>query len=202
MPTNPIRVARAPDGTLTYALALAPPELPPVTPRALQNAWDTARDAIRQADARRHPAVIDPIWPDASASRFGPPRLLLFQPPTAAEPTRLAIADRDASAWADAIDSAHGLDSLHGMTLCLRLLALVDAMARLKWLVPMFSFSGGGITLHPALLAAAATMSLDAGARFDEGGLKRVLSRPLPAASPDCQPKGLPAGRPGGRPTA
>ena len=195
MPSNPIRVARAPDGALTYTLALAPSALPPVTPRALQHAWDTARDAVRQADRRRHPALPDPIWPDASASRFGPPRLLLFQPADA-EPTRLAIADRDASAWADAIDSAHGLDSLQGMALCLRLLALVDAMARLKWLVPMFSFSGGGIMLHPALLAAAATMSLDAAARFDEGGLKRILSRPLPATPNQCHPQVLPSGWP------
>jgi hypothetical protein len=195
MPTTTIRVARAPDGALTYALPLAPPELPPVTPRALQNAWDTARDSVRQAERRRHHAVLDPIWPDASASRFGPPRLLLFQP-AGAEPTRLAIADRDASAWADAIDSAHGLDSLQGMTLCLRLLALVDAMSRLKWLVPMFSFSGGGIQLHPALLAAAATMSLDAGARFDEGGLQRILSRPLPSTPNQPEPNRLPGGRP------
>ena len=201
MPSNPIRVARAPDGALTYDLALAPPQLPPVTPRALLAAWDTARDAIRQAERRRHQAVIDPIWPDASFSRSGPPRILQFQPPSA-EPTRLAIADRDAAAWADAIDSAHGLDSLQGMTLCLRLLALVDALSRLKWLAPMFSFSAGGIRLHPALVAAAATMSLDAAARFDEGGLKRILSRPLPATPNQCLPEGPPTGRPGGRPTA
>jgi hypothetical protein len=197
MPITPIRVARAADGALTYALALAPPELPPVTPRALLDAWDTARDAIRHAERRRHPALVDPIWPDASFSRWGPPRTLLFQPGNA-EPTRLAIADRDASAWADAIDSAHGLDSLHGMTLCLRLLALVDALSRLKWLAPMFSFSSTGIQLHPALLAAAATMSLDAAARFDEGGLKRILSRPLPS-TPN---QSLPHGPSGGRPTA
>ncbi len=195
MPTNPIRVARAPDGALTYALALAPAALPPVTPRALLDAWDTARDAIRQAERRRHPALVDPIWPDASQSRWGPPRLLVFQPADA-EPTQLAIADRDASAWADAIDSAHGLDSLQGMSLCLRLLALVDALSRMAWLAPMFSFSHGGIRLEPVLVAAAATMSLDAGARFDEGGLRRILSRPLPAAPHPRLPEGSPDGRP------
>ncbi len=201
MPSNPIRVARAPDGALTYALALAPSALPPVTPRALLDAWDTARDAVRQAERRRHPALVDPIWPDASQSRFGPPRLLVFQP-SGTEPTQLAIADRDASAWADAIDSAHGLDSLQGMTLCLRLLALVDALSRMTWLTPMFSFSAGGIHLEPALVTAAATMSLDGGARFDEGGLRRILSRPLPSAPNQCQPQVLPNGKPGGRPIA
>jgi hypothetical protein len=43
--------------------------------------------------------------------------------------------------------------------------------------------------LHPALLRAAATMPLDGAARFDEGGLRRLLSRPLPQG-------GAPAPRP------
>lgn len=184
---NTIRVARAPDGALTYALPLAPQAVPPVTPRALLNAWETAREAVRMAERRHHPAVLDPIWPDAGNLRWGPPRTLVFQP-AGGEPTQLAIADRDASAWADAIDSAHGLESLQGMSLCLRLLALVDALSRMKWLAPLFTISASGISFNPSLLAAAATMALDAGARFDEGGLRRVLSRPLPSAPNQYQP--------------
>ncbi len=195
MSSTTIRMARAPDGTLTYAVPLAPQALPPVTPRALLAAWDTARDSVRLAERQRHAALVDPIWPDVSFSRWGPPRILHFQPEDG-EPTRLAITDRDAGAWADAIDSAHGLESLVGMTLCLRLLALVDALSHMKWLAPLFSISARGITFNPSLLAAAATMSLDAGARFDEGGLRRILSRPLPSTPNPDQPKGLPGGRP------
>lgn len=172
----PIRKARAPDGALTYALALAPTALPPVTPRALLAAWDTARDAIRSAERRR--GTQDPIWPDVLFPRWAPPRLLHFRP-EGGEPTDLAIQDRDAGAWADAIDSAYGLESLHGMALCLRLLALVEALTRLPWLKPLFRVTPGGVELDPSLLHAAATMPLDGAARFDDDGLRRILSRPL-----------------------
>jgi hypothetical protein len=189
---RPIRVAKAPDGSLAYAVPMAPQSLPPVTPRALLDAWDTARDALRAAERQHHHPAFDPLWPDAGLSRWAPPRTLVFRPSGGGEPTELAIADRDAGAWADAIDSAYGLESLHGMTLCLRLLALVEALARLPWLAPMFTVSPSGIRLDPELLAAAATMPLDGAARFDEGGLKRILSRPL-SSTPN---RSLPGGRP------
>jgi hypothetical protein len=40
-----------------------------------------------------------------------------------------------------------------------------------------------GIELHPELLRAAAAMPLDAAARFDETGLRRLLSRPIPSGA-------------------
>jgi hypothetical protein len=93
----------------------------------------------------------------------------------------IAIADRDAAAWAEAIDSAVGLETVSGLSLCLRLLALVEILGRAPWLAALFAVTRQGIDLHPSLLAAAAAMPLDAGARFDETGLRRLLSRPLPA---------------------
>jgi hypothetical protein len=81
------------------------------------------------------------------------------------------------------------------MALCLRLLALVEALARLPWLAPLFSVSARGIRLDPALLAAAATMPLDGAARFDESGLKLILSRPLPSTPNRSLPQGKPTGR-------
>ncbi len=194
-----IRVARAPDGALRYTLSLAPAALPPVTPKALQAAWDTARDSIRAAERRRLPGPYhngpDPIWPDVNQPRWGTPRLLQFLP-VEGEPTEIAIADRDASAWAEAIDSAFGLDSLLGMTLCLRMLALVEALTRLPWLAPLVSLGSGSLRLHPSLLEAAAALPLDAGARFDDDGLKRHLARPLPSAPNRSRQPGRIAGRP------
>jgi hypothetical protein len=157
---EPIRVARAPDGALTYAVPLPPEHLPAVLPRQLLAAWDLARAA---ADRRS----------------WGPPRVLLFPRPDGA-PTQLAIADRDAGAWAEAIDEAVGLDTIGGLSLCLRLLALVDVLGRVRWLAELFQVTPAGIELHPRLLQAAAVMPLDAAARFDESGLHRLLSRPLP----------------------
>jgi len=160
----PIHVARTPDGALTYLVPLPPESLPAVPPEELLAAWALAR----QAAARR---------------RWGPPRLLHFTRPEGdplGDSTRIAIADRDAGAWAEAIDSAIGLGTVSGLALCLRLLALVEVLSRASWLEPLFDVTPAGIDLHPALLSAAATMPLDAGARFDEAGLRRLLSRPLP----------------------
>jgi hypothetical protein len=155
-----IRVARAPDGALAYAVPVPVERLPAVPPGDLLAAWSLAR----QGAARR---------------RWGPPRLLVFPRPEG-EATEIAIADRDAGAWAEAIDAAVGLETLRGLALCLRLLALVEVLTRAAWLGPLYDVTPEGIDLHPALLSAAASMPLDAGARFDEAGLRRLLSRPLP----------------------
>lgn len=167
--TPPIHVARSPDGALTYAIPLPPERLPPVAPGELLAAWDLARAAA----ARR---------------QWGSPRVLVFPRPDG-PPTELAIADRDAAAWAEAIDAAVGLDSLAGLSLCLRLLALVEVLGRAPSLAGHFAVSPAGIDLHPALLAAAAAMPLDGAARFDETGLHRLLSRPLPAAGQPHRPR-------------
>jgi hypothetical protein len=164
MPDTAIRVAEDADGALAYAIPCPPEHLPAVRPEALLAAWDAARAG-------------------AAAGRWGPPRTLLFRRAHAA-PTVLAIADRDARCWAEAVDRGAGLDTLAGLALCLRLLALVEVMARAEWLIGMFDVSPQGVELHPALLRAAAAMPLDAGARFDAEDLRRLLSRGLPARAP------------------
>jgi hypothetical protein len=155
-----IPVARAPDGALTYAIPIPPERLPPVPPGQLLAAWDLARSAA----ARR---------------QWATPRTLVFPRPDG-QPTELAIVDRDAAAWAEAIDSAVGLDTIDGLSLCLRLLALVEVLGRARSLAALFAVTPSGIDLHPSLLSAAAAMPLDGAARFDETGLHRLLSRPLP----------------------
>ena len=160
MPT-PIRVARAPDGVLAYAIPLPPESLPAVAPRDLEGAWDRARAA-------------------ASAERWGAPRRLLFRRADGSA-QELLLADADAACWAEAVDAAHDLGTLGGLALCLRLLALVDVMTRAPWLRGMYSLGAEGIEFHPALLRAAAAMPLDGAARFDETGLRRLLSRPIPS---------------------
>lgn len=160
----PIRVARAPDGALAYAVPVPIERLPAVPPGELLAAWSLARQG-------------------AALRRWGPPRVLLFPRPEGGGDggaMEIAIADRDAGAWAEAIDAAVGLETLPGLALCLRLLALVEVLTRAAWLSPLYDVTPEGIDLHPALLAAAASMPLDAGARFDEAGLRRLLSRPLP----------------------
>lgn len=156
-----IRVARAPDGVLAYAIPMPPEGLPPVAPRDLEAAWDRARAA-------------------ATAEQWGAPRRLLFRRADGSAQEML-LADADAACWAGAVDATHDLGTLGGLSLCLRLLALVDVMTRAAWLRGLFSMTAEGIEIHPALLRAAAAMPLDAAARFDETGLRRLLSRPIPS---------------------
>ena len=160
---EPIRIARAPDGSLAYAIPVPPEALPPVRPRDLVAAWDAARAA-------------------ADAGAWGPPRLLRFSRQDGSS-TDLALADTDAACWAEAVDAVAGLASLPGMALCLRLLALVEVLGRAKWIRGFFAIGAEGAELHPALLRAAAEMPLDAAARFDEGALRRLLSFSLPAGA-------------------
>ena len=79
------------------------------------------------------------------------------------------------------MDRGADLGTLPGLAICLRLLALVEVMARATWLAGMFDVTAEGVELHPSLLRAAASMPLDAGARFDADALRRLLSRRLAA---------------------
>jgi hypothetical protein len=164
MPAPAIRVAETPEGGRAYAVPCPPEALPAVAPAALLAAWRAAHDRAR-------------------AGGRGPPRTLLFAR-DGVRPSRLELADPDARAWAETVDRLSDLSTLGGLALCLRLLALVEVMAREKRLDPWYALDAGGIELHPALLAAAARLPLDAGARFDAEALRGLLSRGLAARPP------------------
>jgi hypothetical protein len=158
-----VRVARSAKGALTYAVALPPERLPAVQPNALIAAWDIAHQA-------------------ATAQTRGQEREILFRRADG-EATRIAIADPDAICWAEAVDRAADLSTLPGLSLCLRLLALIEVMGRASFLSGMFDVTATGVDFHPALLRTAASMPLDSGARFDAEALRRLLSRALPAGA-------------------
>lgn len=168
-----IRVARTETGAIAYCVPVPPERLPAVAPGDLLHAWNVARRG-------------------AVLRQWGAPRLLRFAQHNGHGPTEIAIADPDAGAWTEAIDRAFGLETLTGLSLCLRLLALVEVLTRAAGLEPFFDVSRDGVDLHPSLLAAAAALPLDAAARFDEAALKKRLSfRMLPgngASSPARHP--------------
>ncbi|WP_235913513.1 hypothetical protein [Teichococcus coralli] len=153
-----IPVAVSADGVLLYAVPCRPESLPAVTPQALSLAWDAARAA-------------------ATAEAWGPRRSLQFT-----DGPVLALADADAACWAEAVDRSVGLTHLAGLSLCLRLLALVELLGRARWMAGLYAIDSDGIELHPALLAAAANLPLDGAARFDERGMKRLLSQRIAGA--------------------
>jgi hypothetical protein len=157
-----IRVAQTETGALAYFVPVPPERIPAVSPDDLLRAWNVAR----------HGAV---------QRQWGAPRFLRFAQRDDGAPTELAIADPDAGAWTEAIDRAFGLDTLAGLSVCLRLLALVEVLGRASRLEPFFDVSPAGVDLHPSLLAAAAALPLDREARLDEAALmERLRFKALP----------------------
>ena len=136
-----------------------PPErLPAVQPAELLAAWSLARRA-------------------AALQLWGPPRLLRFDRPSG-DATEIAIADADAGCWAEAIDTAIGLGNLPGLALCLRLLALVEVLARVPALARC---SMSPRTARPVPVPSMPRpTAARCGARFDEAAIRRRLSNRLP----------------------
>ena len=143
-----VSVGVGPDGSTTYLVDMPPEALPPVHRRDLERAWYAARSA-------------------ALAQRWGGIRGLRFRRADGSH-TDLALADADACCWANAVDVTVGLGTNYGLSLCLRLLALVDLLAHARWAEPLWRLERDGADLHPTLLRAAASIPLTAEARFDE----------------------------------
>ncbi|HYZ21103.1 MAG TPA: hypothetical protein VE690_02995, partial [Rhodopila sp.] len=154
--TGTIRVGGDPDGFMTYLVDLPPEALPSVCKRDLELAWYAAREA-------------------ALAERQGAVRGFRFKRPDGSH-TDLALADRDARCWVGAVDRTVGIASASGLSLCLRLLALIDLLARAPWTRPLLHLARDGAEFHPALLKAAASQPLTRDARFDEAGFQQRLS--------------------------
>jgi hypothetical protein len=148
---------------LVYRVTLPPEEMPPVPTRDLEQAWDAARAAA------------------LSPSR-GPHRQFSFRGTDGGIAT-FDLDDRDARLWAGAVDRVVGLTTLGGVSLCLRLLALIDLMATSPWAFGFMTPKRDGARLDRALLRAAARADLTEQARFDEASLRRNLpDRPVDRA--------------------
>jgi hypothetical protein len=158
-----VRIGSAEDGTLTYVIDHAPSELPAVRGRDLEAAWEVARDAANRA-----------AWSVGRAFRF-----------RAKDGgwTDLALHDADARCWAGAVDRAVGMQTAYGLSVCLRLLALIELLARTPWTAGLIDLSHEA-ALHPALLRLAAEARLTDDATFDEHGFKKTLQTLPPSGSP------------------
>ncbi len=158
---SPIRIARGPDDALIYLIDVPPTALPPVRTGDLAEAWHAARHAAAQ-------------------SEWGTPRLFRFIGDDG--PLDLALADEDACCWMQAVDSFVGLAKIEGLSLCMRLLALIDLIAKAPWASRFCRISRAGATLDPALLRVAATIPLTDQASFDETVMRDRLATAGPAS--------------------
>jgi len=109
----PVRIGRGRDGTLTYELDSGPEDLPPVPSRDLETAWDAVR-AVRPGEMA------------GCAFRFD----------GAAGPLDLFLGSETARRWAVAVDGVAGLHTIRGVSLCLRLMALAELVARMPGRAP------------------------------------------------------------------
>ena len=178
-PPTSVHVQPRGDGSLAYLIDRPPEALPPVRARDLAAAWEAARAA-------------------ASAAAWGVPRVFRFRRDDDGV-TDLALADADASCWAEAVDRTVGLGSTAGLSLCLRLLALVDLLARARWAGPLVALHPDGAEIDPGLLHAAATLPLTRDARFDEIRVRASVAQarlPAPPSAAPTRARTLPAGRP------
>jgi hypothetical protein len=144
----PIKVGTGSDGSVIYLVDLPPAAMPSVRASDLARAWESAREAAR-------------------ARSWSVPRGLRFHRGDGTY-IELALADRDATCWAGAVDRIAGLNTSYGLSLCLRLLALVDLLARAAWATPLLALQPEGACLDPCLLRLAARATLTEEARFDE----------------------------------
>jgi hypothetical protein len=168
--TRAVQVGAAADGTLTYFVEIPPEALPPVRQRDLSAAWDAARGA---AIAAGHGAA---TWSVARLFRFRRED---------GSCTDLALADPDACCWAGAVDGTVGMHTSYGLSLCLRLLALVDLLGRASWASGFFSLRRDGAEIDPAVMHTAASVPLTREARFDENGFRALVATPrLPVPTP------------------
>lgn len=126
--------------------------------RDLERAWYAAREAAIAAD-----------WGVTRGFRFRGADGSVVD---------LALADRDAACWAGAVDGTVGLSSSYGLSVCLRLLALVDLLARADWAAPFCRLEPDGAELDGTLLRAAAAAPLNADLRFEEAPFRARLDRP------------------------
>ena len=134
----PVRVGRGHDGTLTYALTLGPEDLPPVPARDLEAAWEAAR-TVQAGEAVRR------------AFRFA----------GKAGPLDVSLGSEAARRWAAGADGVAGLHTCRGVSLCLRVLALVELMAH----------SPERAARQPALLRAVAAARLTVDGQLDPASI-------------------------------
>ena len=115
-----------------------------------------------------------------SGPRWGAARGFRFTLPEGGH-TDLLLADPDACCWAAAVDRTVGLHTRYGLSLCLRLLALVDLLARAGWTAGLFRLKRDGADIDWSLLRAAASAPMTREARFDEQRLRAALATLLPS---------------------
>jgi hypothetical protein len=153
-----IRTVYGAQGEVLHLVPFAPPALPPVSKRHLEQAWEASRDAALSAATGKADRTHGFRFHEANTP-----------------PLDLLLADRDAANWTGGVERIADLSTAYGISLCLRLLALVALMGSAAWLRPWFTLQRAGAQIHPALLQAASLAPLTPSGGFAETSLQALL---------------------------
>jgi len=153
-----IRTEYGAQGEVVHLIPFAAPELPSVSRRHLEQAWEAARGAALSAATGKAPMTHGFHFHEDN----GPPLDLI-------------LADRDAASWTGGVERIADLSTAYGISLCLRLLALVALMGSAEWARPWFTLKRAGANIHPALLQAASLAPLTPTGGFAETSLRALL---------------------------
>jgi len=166
-----VRLMRDTHGSLIYLVDALPEELPSVRKRDVEVAWESAHRAAR-------------------AGQWGVVRGFRFQRAGSDLPPRdLLLADGNAACWAKAVDELVGLRGLYGLSLCLRLLALVDLLAHARWADGLYHMRHGEAEMDAGLLRLAASARLTPQAGFDAAQFRAILCPPSLAGPTAASPR-------------
>lgn len=169
-----IRIVRDAHGSLTYLVDALPEELPAVRKRDVEIAWDSAHRAARAGN-----------WGVVRGFRFQ----RRGQDNEATPPRDLLLADANAACWAAAVDGLVGLGNLYGLSLCLRLLALVDLLTQARWADGLYRMHRGEAEMDVRLLRLAATARMTPQAGFDAAAFRATLFPPALPSPADVSPR-------------
>lgn len=90
------------------------------------------------------------------------------------KPVQIKFVDFDAHYWATAIHRSYNLATVKGLSVCFRMLALYQLMAKSPWARPLFSFDRKNrLRIDKGLMAAAAATPLNIDGLFDTNEIRQ-----------------------------
>lgn len=147
------------DGRIMISAPFGACDLPSVRSIDLNSAWQTASEASEATFDRGESS----------------PEGVLFHTETG-DIIDFEFDDYDALCWAAAIHHTFDLTTIRGLSLCFRMLALYQLMAKQNWARPLFTFDRRkNLKIDKALLSAAAITPLLENGTFDGETIRREI---------------------------
>lgn len=154
---EPLDLKRLPDGSTMVCAPFPAQELPPVGLSDISRAWETASKAAEMSIKMGENDPDGVFFRDEKGASI-----------------QVRFDDFDAHCWATAIHRTFNLATIKGLSICFRMLALYQLMAKNPWARPLFSFDRKNrLRIDKGLMAAAAATPLNVDGLFDPDHIRR-----------------------------